>query len=185
MVQSLLQAGDRTARIIDELLMLASVRREDIVPAPLDMAQIVRDAESQLARLIASSGAELIRPRRWPLALGHAPWVEEVWANYISNAIKYGGRPPHVELGAAREDGQVRFWVRDNGDGLSPDDQARLFREFTRLADIRVEGHGLGLSIVKRIVEKLGGTVGVESAGVPGQGCTFSFTLPAGQKSKR
>jgi signal transduction histidine kinase len=185
MVHSLLQAGDRTNRIVDELLMLASVRREDISPAPLDMAQIVRNAESQLARLIASSGAEVIRPRRWPQALGHAPWVEEVWANYISNAIKYGGRPPRVQLGAAREDGQVRFWVQDNGNGLSPDDQARVFREFTRMADIRVEGHGLGLSIVKRIVEKLGGTVGVESAGGPGRGCTFSFTLPAGQKPGR
>lgn len=182
MVESLLRAGERTCRIIDELLTLASVRREDIVPVPLDMAEIVREAEGQLAGLIAASGADLIKPQDWPQALGHAPWVEEVWANYISNAIKYGGKPPRVELGAIREGDQVRFWVRDNGSGLSPDDQAKLFTEFTRLADIRVAGHGLGLSIVKRIVEKLGGTVGVDSAGIPGQGCTFSFTLPASQE---
>jgi len=179
MVQSLLKAGEKTHRIIDELLMLASIRREDIVAEPLDMAEIVHDAESHLARLIADSGAEGIRPPNWPQALGHTPWVEEVWANYISNAIKYGGRPPRVELGATHEGDRVRFWVRDNGNGLSAADQALLFREFTRLADVSVEGHGLGLSIVRRIVEKLGGTVGVESAGVPGQGCTFSFTLPA------
>jgi signal transduction histidine kinase len=184
MVRSLLKAGDRTCRIVDELLMLASVRREGILPAPLNMAEIVHEAEGQLARLIAESGAELIEPPHWPQALGHAPWIEEVWANYISNAIKYGGRPPRVELGATQDGNRVRFWVRDNGSGLSPGDQARLFREFTRLADVRVEGHGLGLSIVKRIVEKLGGTVGVESTGVPGQGCTFSFTLPAGQDSQ-
>ncbi len=70
----------------------------------------------------------------------------------------------------------MRFWVRDNGDGLTPEDQARLFAPFTRLDQVRVKGHGLGLSIVRRIVEKLGGQVGVESQ--VGQGSTFSFTLP-------
>jgi signal transduction histidine kinase len=119
--------------------------------------------------------------------------VEEVWANYISNAIKYGGRPPRVELGAdqlppspsvstnpdAPSDGagQVRFWVRDNGDGLTEEEQAQLFVKFSRL-DLRqrAEGHGLGLSIVQRIVKKLDGTVGVESR--VGAGSTFYFTLP-------
>jgi signal transduction histidine kinase len=71
----------------------------------------------------------------------------------------------------------VRFWVRDNGLGLSPEEQSRLFVPFTKLAQVRAEGHGLGLSIVRRIVEKLGGKVGVRSSGVPGEGCEFSFTL--------
>ena len=75
--------------------------------------------------------------------------------------------------------GVVRFWVRDNGKGLSPEDQARLFTPFTRLDQARARGHGLGLSIVRRIVEKQGGQVGVMSSGVPGEGCTFYFTLPA------
>ena len=70
----------------------------------------------------------------------------------------------------------VRFWVRDNGPGITPEDQARLFVPFTRLGQARVGGHGLGLSIVRRIVEKLGGQVGVESQ--VGQGSVFSFTLP-------
>ena len=70
----------------------------------------------------------------------------------------------------------VRFWVRDNGTGIPPEQQARLFTPFTRLAQARATGHGLGLSIVQRIVEKLGGQVGVESQ--PGQGSLFSFTLP-------
>ena len=114
----------------------------------------------------------------WPRALGHAAWVEEVWANYLSNAIKYGGQPPRVMLGAEpQQDGMVRYWVRDNGPGLAPEDQARLFTPFTRLDQVRVKGHGLGLSIVRRIVEKLGGQVGVESQ--LGQGSTFFFILPA------
>jgi signal transduction histidine kinase len=71
----------------------------------------------------------------------------------------------------------VRFWVRDSGPGLTPEDLARLFNPFTRLSRIRFSGHGLGLSIVRRIVEKLGGQVGAESQA--GQGSLFFFTLPA------
>ena len=83
------------------------------------------------------------------------------------------------EGGEAHADGMVRFWVRDNGAGLRPEQQAQLFKPFTQLAQARATGYGLGLSIVQRIAEKLGGQVGVESSGAPGQGCTFSFTLPA------
>jgi len=69
----------------------------------------------------------------------------------------------------------IRFWVKDNGSGISPEDQQRLFKPFTRLSLAPVEGHGLGLSIVQSIVEKLGGEAGVAS--VVGQGSRFYFTL--------
>ena len=132
----------------------------------------------RLAHMIEEHQTEIILPGTWPVALGYDPWVEEVWVNYLSNAIKYGGQPPHVELGAtAQADGMVRFWVRDNGSGLTPEEQARLFTPFTRLDQVRAKGHGLGLSIVWRIVEKLGGQVGVESE--IGRGSVFTFTLPA------
>jgi signal transduction histidine kinase len=105
--------------------------------------------------------------------------LEEVWVNYLSNGLKYGGQPPRLELGAAvQADGLVRFWVRDNGPGLSPEAQTRLFTEFTRLDRTRAQGHGLGLSIVRRIMEKLSGQFGVESS--PGQGSLFYFSLPSG-----
>jgi two-component system sensor histidine kinase/response regulator len=83
-----------------------------------------------------------------------------------------------VELGAtAQPDGDmVRFWVSDDGPGLTPEDQARLFTPFTRLDQVQTKGHGLGLSIVQRIVERLGGQVGVESE--VGRGSMFFFTLP-------
>ena len=71
----------------------------------------------------------------------------------------------------------MRFWVRDNGPGITPEERSRLFTPFTRLDQVRAEGHGLGLSIVRRIVGRLGGEVGVESE--IGQGSTFLFTLPA------
>jgi signal transduction histidine kinase len=100
-----------------------------------------------------------------------------VWANYISNALKYGGRPPRLELGATDgADGTVRFWVRDNGYGLTTEEQARLFTPFTRLSKVSAQGHGLGLSIVRRIMERMGGKAGVESQ--QGLGSLFTFTLP-------
>ena len=103
-----------------------------------------------------------------------------MWANYLGNALKYASRPGCIELGSTHEaDGLIRFWVRDDGIGIAPAEQAHLFTAFYQTSRARPGGHGLGLSIVKRIVERLGGTVGVISTGVPGDGSTFSFTLPA------
>lgn len=172
--------GTKMNNIINELLLLASVRKLDEVETKsLDMEQVVREALSRLTLMIEKQQAEIIMPESgtWPVAVGYAGWVEEVWANYISNAIKYGGTPPVVELGATlQDDGMVRCWVCDNGPGLEPEQQSRLFNQFTRLDETRAQGHGLGLSIVQRIVDKLGGQVGVESE--ISVGSVFSFTLP-------
>ncbi|MBN1810909.1 MAG: PAS domain S-box protein [Anaerolineae bacterium] len=178
-LQFIVCGSGRMTNIVNALLLLASVRKiEDVSIEPLDMADIVTETRDRLSPLVAEHQAEIVTPDVWPTALGYAPWVEEVWANYVSNAIKYGGRPPRVELGAEMQGGdRVRFWVRDNGAGISSEEQARLFTPFTRLDQVQVKGHGLGLSIVRRIVERLGGQVAVESA--LGQGSVFSFTLPA------
>jgi len=180
-IQDILQMITRTAfkmsQIIDELLLLAEVRKEKTQIAPLDMAAIVAEAQGQLAQMIEANRVEISLPNTWPVALGYAPWIEEVWANYMSNAIKYGGLPPRLQLGATDQaDGMIRFWVRDNGPGLTPEDQAMLFTPFSRLDQVRATGHGLGLSIARRIIEKLDGQVGVQSE--PGQGSLFFFTLP-------
>jgi two-component system sensor histidine kinase/response regulator len=178
---SIMESSQKMSNIIDELLLLAGVRQQEVNPGPLNMASLVLGSQRRLANLIDEYQAEIVVPDDWPVALGYGPWIEEVWTNYLSNALKYGGRPPRVEAGATtQENGQVRFWVRDNGAGLTPEEQARLFTPFTRLDQVRAKGHGLGLSIVRRIIEKLGGEVGVESEGVAGQGSVFSFTLPGG-----
>ncbi|RMG98057.1 MAG: GAF domain-containing protein [Chloroflexi bacterium] len=167
----------KMSNIIQELLLLSSVRKMDVELKPLEMMGLVSSALARLQPLIDEHGAEVSFPDSWPVALGHAPWVEEVWENYISNAIKYGGRPPIVELGGEDlPDGRVLFWVKDNGEGVSPELQKTLFTPFTRLSEIRVTGYGLGLSIVHRIIEKLGGNVAVESE--PGKGSKFCFILP-------
>ncbi len=188
------QSGRKMNNIVDELLLLSSVRKvEEVNLNPLDMGSVVAEAQDRLANLIEKHHAEIIVPDEWPTVLSYGPWVEEVWVNYLSNAIQYGGRPPRVELGfdicsPQSEPGahditddapslMLRFWLRDNGPGLTLEEQARLFTPFTRFDQVRVKGHGLGLSIVRRIVEKLGGQVEVESQ--VGQGCIFSFTLPS------
>jgi signal transduction histidine kinase len=170
------RGGRKMSSIIDGLLLLAGVRKMEVEMRPLDMESIVVEAMQRVAGIAQERQAEIILPETWPLALGYEPWVEEVWVNYLSNAVKYGGQPPRVEVGAMAESGgMVRFWVRDNGPGLTPEAQARLFTPFTRLDQVRAKGHGLGLSIVRRIVKKLGGQVGVESK--VGQGSVFTFTL--------
>lgn len=178
-VRRIVEGAERMNGIIEALLLLADVRRqEDVKIENLDMTAVITNA---LSRLPEKEEAEIILPDAWPSARGYAVWVEEIWANYISNALKYGGRPCRVTLGADELDnGLVRFWTQDNGPGLTPEEQAKLFAPFTRLEkDTAVQGHGLGLSIVQRIARRLGGEVGVES--VPGQGSRFYFTLPADQ----
>ena len=162
---------------MDELLILASVRSTEVENQPLTMVEIVEEAQYRLVDLIQETQAQINLPKSWPVALGYGPWVEEVWENYLSNALKYGGTPPVLTLGATETDeGMVRFWVRDQGPGLSVAQQEQLFTPFTKLNQVRLTGHGLGLSIVRRIMDKLKGDVGVEST--PGEGSLFWFSLP-------
>lgn len=178
------QYGWKLNDIIDELLLLASVRKaEEIGLQMLDMEKIVAEALKRISYLIEKHRADIILPDAWPEALGYGPWIEEVWANYISNAVKYGGEPPRIELGGTtQQDSMVRFWVKDNGEGLTSEEQGRLFTPFTKIHQMSFKGTGLGLSIVRRIVEKLGGNVDVES--IKGKGSIFSFTLPMGKVKK-
>ncbi|MCB0093301.1 MAG: HAMP domain-containing histidine kinase [Caldilineaceae bacterium] len=176
----ILRQSRKMHEIIDVLLLLARVRQvNDLEISKLNMRAIINDALERLAPEIQEADARIKIPERLPDVLGYAPWVESVWVNYLSNGIKYGGTPPTLHVGAAAENKQqVRFWVADSGDGISAEEQERLFRPFPRIRQPKEKrGHGLGLSIVKRIVEQLDGRVGVKSA--PGEGAHFYFTLPA------
>lgn len=174
---SLIEARAKNmADIIQALLLLASVRQEEVELTPLDMGSIVDDVLLHLSYTLEKAQAQVIYPSEWPQALGYRSWIVEVWTNYITNALKYGGTPPRIELGSdVLPDGRVRFWVRDNGPGISPEKMTQLFTPFTRL-DRSKDGHGLGLSIVRRIMDRLGGDVFVEST--IGEGSTFGFILP-------
>jgi two-component system sensor histidine kinase/response regulator len=177
-LQTIVQRGCEVVGTVDRLLAVRTELPTEIVEeiGPLDMGRVVAGVLERMSYMVKEYQAEIVVPKRWPVALGHGPWVEEVWANLISNAIKYGGQPPRVELGASSpEDDEwvVRFWVRDNGQGLALEEQVRLFTRPDR--DPATE-FGLGLTLVQRIMEKLDGQVSMESE--VGQGSVFYFTLP-------
>ncbi|MBN1761129.1 MAG: HAMP domain-containing histidine kinase [Chitinispirillaceae bacterium] len=176
--------------IIESLLVFAGIRMMEHKSFSLfPVTECVDEALHRLAYNIEANHVVIRKPDSWPSVYGHAPWVTEVLVNYINNAIKYGGNSqtgitPEIELGfdlpgmyTSPQVDHARIWVKDNGDGIPEEKADRLFREFSRLHSSRYEGHGLGLSIVKSVVDKLGGTVGFE----PNQerGCRFYFTLPA------
>ena len=168
----------RMNHIIESLLLLAGVRGTLHVDVePVDMQLIVAEAINRVEFMLTERNATVNVPSDWPTVYGYGPWLEEVWYNYIVNALKYGGDPPVLTLGYDfTAEKQIRFWLADNGPGV-PDDALPLFTPLLRSP--RVEGrkgYGLGLSIVKRIVERLRGVVGAEN--VPGGGSRFYFTLP-------
>lgn len=180
------QSATKTIQITTELLTLASVSQQEISPVSVNMKLVVLDAISRLKNMIQEKGTQVILPEIWPEVLGYEAWIEEVWLNYISNAIKYGGTPSVIEIGSeSLPDNWVKYWIKDNGKGLSENEMAMLFTKFTRLDTMSAEGHGLGLSIVKRIIEKLNGEVGVESNHIPGEGSVFYFMLPSAKTSEK
>lgn len=168
---------NRMSNIVNELLLFSKIKKEDAKSEQLDMATIIDEVQERLHYEIKALNANIVLPKNYPDSLGYAPWIEEVWVNYIGNALKYGGRPPQIELGSTIQDnGYIKFWVKDNGDGIPEKQQSEVFFQGSRLNHPDIKGDGLGLSIVKRIVEKLGGKVAVEST--VGKGSVFSFTLP-------
>ena len=182
-LHAIAQSGRKMRSIIDKLLLLATVRKADAVEVgPVDMVSVVAEARERLSDSIEDYGAEIVLPEKWPVAKGYDPWVEEVWVNYIGNAIECGPKPPRVELGAGVGEmvnlppDLARFWVRDDEAGLAAGEWGRSFVSDEQPAPARFEEYGLGMSVVRRIVDKLGGKVGVESE--IGEGSVFWFTLP-------
>ena len=172
------ESGRALMNIVDALLLLAKVQgKEEIALELLDMEPLVKETLDRLSDKITQANARIHLPDQWLPVVGYKPWIKEGWANYLSNAIKYGGQPPEIEVGVIQSsEGMAKYWVRDNGPGLTPAEQGKVFNRFERLGQQEVEGNGLGLSLVRRIIEKLGGDVGVDSR--VGEGSFFYFTLP-------
>lgn len=178
------KSSTRLNNIVHELLVFASVRQQEIVAVPVEMIESLHAALYRVQTLAEGRRAQLVLPEHLPPAMGHASWIEEIWANLISNALKYGGDPPVVEVDwRIDEDGRPVYRVKDNGGGMPANELNRIFETFTRLEGARAEGTGLGLSIVKRILKKLQGDISVESA--VGGGSVFSFHLPPAPETER
>jgi signal transduction histidine kinase len=171
------KSSSQMSRLIDELLLFASLQKLDEIPFDtVEMSCVVNDVIERLRGLIGEHNARVCVQTTLPDVVGYSPWLEVVFSNYISNAIKYGGEAARVVISANVVENRVYYWVHDQGAGLSDEQRDTLFNRSARF-EPRKKGHGLGLMIVRQIVERLGGEVGVEST--PGSGSTFWFCLPA------
>jgi signal transduction histidine kinase len=165
--------------MIEQLLLLAKLRDVTEVVEHVEIEPIVEAALVRCQSHIAERGVAIAVAPDLPPALCHKLWIEEVFVNLISNAVKYIGddnSSPHIAIRGESQAERVRYEVQDNGLGIGPEDQVRLFERFSRFHQTEAGGFGLGLFIVRQIVTKLQGEVGVASD--PGEGSTFWFTLP-------
>lgn len=177
--ETITEVAHNLSDTVNSLLLLASIRDESVPIVPINTANLIPRVHNRLESAILQYEAQIEYPDQWQPAVGYEPWLVEVWINLLSNAIKYGGNQAPIICGSSvDEDSKTRFWIKDQGRGLTTQEQTQLFQPFSQLE--RIEGHGLGLSIASRIVSRLDGTIGVESAG-KGLGCTFYFTLPTAQ----
>jgi len=164
--------------LIHDLLAYARVgtRGKEFQPTPV--SRIVESAVSNLSSAIDETGAEIV-VEDLPTVTCDGSQLVQVFQNLIGNAVKFArpGESPVVRVGAFEGDGVWTFAVRDNGIGIEPKYFERIFQMFQRL-HTRQEyaGTGIGLALCKKIVERHGGRIRVEST--PGQGTTFLFTLP-------
>lgn len=176
--------ANRMQGLISDLLAYSRVGSAAREFSLTDCSAAMESAMVNLKTAIQESGAEITRADL-PRVLADQSQVIQLFQNLIANAIKYRGPgPPRIHVGATRRGDDWVFSVRDNGIGIDPKYHERIFIIFQRLhGKHEYSGTGIGLAICKKIVEKHGGAIWVESA--PGQGCTFYFTIPAARSEKR
>jgi PAS domain S-box-containing protein len=181
-LQTLSRLAQRMEVLIDSLLQFSRVGRIELCGQETDLNEGVRAALESLQITLREEKVEIRIPRPLPTVRCDRVRVGEVFHNLITNAIKYNDRQPKwVEIGYREDGGPTVFYVRDNGIGIPPKHHEAVFRIFKRLhgRDKYGGGTGAGLTIVKKIVERHGGRIWLESAA--GEGTTFFFTLaPAG-----
>jgi signal transduction histidine kinase len=174
----------RMQTLINDLLAYSRVSTRGQPSAQTDCTRAFEQAVAQLQAAVQESGAR-VTCRGLPVVRADGSQLVQLFQNLIGNALKFrGSNPPQVHLSARPHQGGWLFSVRDNGIGIDPRHHERIFDIFQRVhARDQYPGTGIGLAICKKIVERHGGRIWVESE--PGQGSTFSFTLPAGGAAAR
>ena len=170
--------ADHMRAMVEGLLAYSRIDPADTQLVSVELNGVVGKATDDLAHLVAKSGAE-IEVGDLPRVRGDPDQLRQVFQNLLRNAIQYSGDDePRVTISAARQNGRWVISVSDEGIGIHPDEQDRIFEVFERLhSRHRGSGSGIGLALCERIIERHEGNIWVESA--PGEGSTFSFDLPA------
>ncbi len=170
-------AAQKMDRLLADLLAFSRISQQNIPLAPVPLAIVVQGALADCEAEIYDSQARIESHLPWPTVLAHAPTLRQVLVNLIGNAVKFvATRPPIVRLRAEeRPGGIVRIWVEDNGIGIHEEFQERIFQVFQRLHTTSYAGTGIGLAIVQKGVERMGGRAGVVSK--PGEGSRFWIEL--------
>lgn len=182
----LVYLSQRMERLVNDLLYFSRLGRQDLAIQPTDLNESVRDIEETLELFLAERKARILVPQPLPTVVCDKTRITEVLRNLVTNAVKYNDKPERaVEIGFlpsfhSEKKGALSnvFYVRDNGRGIAPEFHEEIFRIFKRLQnskDSAEEGTGVGLTFVKKIIERHGGIIFLESS--PGQGTTFYFTL--------
>lgn len=170
-------AADTMSKQLNDLLELSTKGHHADTPVTCNLEQTAHSAINRLDKIISKANA-CVTVDQMPNVLAHPDRLTEVYSNLIGNSIKFKGDQisPHVSIGASVSGDSVRCHVRDNGVGIPPRYQERVFRIFERL-DTGIEGTGVGLAIVKRIIESYGGSIEIKSQ-VDEKGCEVIFALP-------
>jgi PAS domain S-box-containing protein len=177
-VQRIMNSAKRLDGLVDDLLTYSRLSREELEFETVDLENVFRDAQSALTPEINHREAILSIEPLLPVS-AYLPILQHVITNLISNALKFSkpGEPPRIRVWSEQRDGFVRLWVEDNGVGISPENTEQIFGVFYRLHRMdKYPGTGIGLAIVRKGVERMGGRAGVESE--PGKGSRFWIELP-------
>jgi len=170
------ESSRRAVGMVGEILSFARARLEDVVIHAVDVQRVLESVLRRYEDDIEERGAVVLCENRLHPGLGYEPWLEDILANLVSNALKYGGKPPLIRIGSSlRANGMVEYFVADCGPGLPEEYHPVVFDPFFRYDPEGHGGHGLGLSIVRRMTERFGGTVGFEN--LKEGGARFSFSL--------
>ncbi len=176
-LKRIMAAASKMTHLLDDLLRLSRVGKLMSTPAQVDMNRLVRNVMSQLADSLELQQIEVVVQSELPAVHGDQRRIEEVLQNLVENAIKYkrDQARPSIEIGTREELGKHVYFVQDNGIGIDERYHQTIFGLFNKL-DAKSEGTGIGLALVKRIIEVHGGLVWVESEGA-GKGSRFCFML--------
>jgi PAS domain S-box-containing protein len=174
-VANALSGVARMQALIDDLLAYSRVGRAELVRSEVDVGALVADLIAMLEASRRDAGARIVIGDL-PTLRAEPSLLERVFQNLLSNAFKFAGPDPRIEIGAERVEGAWRLWIADDGPGIRTDQVERSFEMFQRLHGRDIPGTGIGLPICKRIVERHGGTISYRRA--DGGGSVFRFTIP-------